>query len=505
MLARGARPLSVAAFTAAAAIRPEPHDARMLVESGGAIVRIAPDGTRRRLIDSGGDASYSPDGTLVAFTRGGDLWLANDDGSGQRDLTETANVTESEPSWTPDGTYLVYTATVGGTRQIRLLTLPTGPSVRIEASSAEEWSPTVARDGRLAFVTNRDGSPAIDVDRLGENTPAPFDSTPPETPPTDIRHLRWSPDGTRLLFTSAAADGTTSLVVDDGTTQTPVTQPGTAVHPVWSPAGTRIAFDDGSGHLRSIAADGGDQRELGAGAPLDWRVVPVGGPEFPNLVQRPPSGLVVMRGARGRWLLGFTSMVDNRGPGILWIRGARPRGSRVMKVRQLVRLVGGGVRVLPDSGELHYTVAPPHYHWHYLGFDRYELRRARDFALLVRDHKSGFCLADHWGTAIGIAHGPPRFLGDCDQFHPEARSVEEGSSVGYTDRYPAFFHGQNLDVTTVPAGPYWLVHRANSDYHLREERYDDDAASLLVRIGWPGGHGAAPVVTTLRACLKERC
>jgi hypothetical protein len=104
-----------------------------------------------------------------------------------------------------------------------------------------------------------------------------------------------------------------------------------------------------------------------------------------------------------------------------------------------------------------------------------------------------------------VAHGPPRFLGDCDQFHPEARAVEEGSSVGYTDRYPAFFHGQNLDVTHVPAGRYWLVHRANSDFHLREEHYGDDAASLLVRIAWPHGHEDAPVVTPLRTCLKERC
>ena len=130
-------------------------------------------------------------------------------------------------------------------------------------------------------------------------------------------------------------------------------------------------------------------------------------------------------------------------------------------------------------------------HWHYLGFDRHELRRAGDFALLVRDRKSGFCIADHWGTAIGVAHGPPRVLGDCDQFHPEARAVEEGSSIGYTDRYPANFHGQNLDVTHVSAGRYWLVHRANSDFHLRDEHHGDDAD--------------APVVTPLRACLKERC
>ena len=318
--------------------------------------------------------------------------------------------------------------------------------------------------------------------------------------------MRWSPDGTELVYTSVAADGTTSLVVDDGTTQTPITQPGTDERPVWSPTGSRIAFDDGHGSLQS-----GRGRRQRPARPRQRARRSTGGscrsatPKFPNLVQRPPSELVVTPGANGRWLLGFTSMVDNRGPGILQIRANRPQGSKVMLVRQLVQLAGGGTRVLPSSGELRYVVAPPHYHWHFLGFDRYELRRAGDFALLVRDHKSGFCIADHWGTAIGVPHGPPRFLGDCEQFHPEARAVEEGSSVGYTDRYPANFHGQNLDVTHVPAGLYWLVHRANSDFHLREEHYDDDAASLLVRIAWPQGHGDAPIVTPLRACLRERC
>ena len=176
-----------------------------------------------------------------------------------------------------------------------------------------------------------------------------------------------------------------------------------------------------------------------------------------------------------------------------------------MQVRQLIQLGSGGARVDPSSGELHYVVAPPHYHWHFLGFDRYELRSAGSYKLLVRDHKSGFCIADHYGTAIGVPHGPPRFLGNCEQFDPRARFVEEGSSVGYTDRYPANFHGQNLDISKVPAGNYWLVHRANSDFHLREAHYGDDAASLLVRIAWPSGHRAAPTVSTLRVCSQERC
>ena len=176
-----------------------------------------------------------------------------------------------------------------------------------------------------------------------------------------------------------------------------------------------------------------------------------------------------------------------------------------MQVRQLIQLGSGGARVDPSSGELHYVVAPPHYHWHFLGFDRFELHRVGDLKLLVRDHKSGFCLADHYGIARGIGHGPPRFLSSCAQFNPLARSVDEGTSIGYTDRYPAYFHGQSLDLTGVSSGRYWLVHQVNSTLGLREERYDNDTASLLVRITWPRGRNAAPRVRPLYTCLKERC
>src|SRR5262249_33729617 len=114
-LARGARPVIVAAV-AAAAIGPEPHDARLLGAAGSAVVAVTPEGTRRKLIDDAQDAAYSPDGTLVAFVRGGDLWLANADGSGRRKIVATPNVVESRPSWLPDGRALVYTADIAGRR-----------------------------------------------------------------------------------------------------------------------------------------------------------------------------------------------------------------------------------------------------------------------------------------------------------------------------------------------------------------------------------------------------
>ena len=72
-----------------------------------------------------------------------------------------------------------------------------------------------------------------------------------------------------------------------------------------------------------------------------------------------------------------------------------------------------------------------------------------------------------------------------------------GTSPGYTDRYPAFFHGQNVDITGVPAGTYVLLHRVNATMTLHELRYDNNAASVRIRLTWRGG---TPSVRVVRTC-----
>jgi hypothetical protein len=489
------------ALLAAAAVAVEPTAPRLLVARDGALVRVDPAGTgSRRLVADGGDAAWSPDGTLLVFVRNGDLWTANADGSGRRPIAHTPHVQESEPAWSPDGKRIAYTATIEGARQIREICPPGGESVRLAPGAGEVWSPAFSPDGkRIAFAT-ADGVSVANAD--GSNVVA-LDSP---TTSVNPRALDWSPDGRYLAYASDTDTGSTIVVAPvDGSPTLSISPDGAHDDgPVWSPDASRIVFTRDGAETHVTNADGTDDRDLGPGTVVDWRRVPLGTPLWPDLRQRPPSGLVVTSTGR-RFLLGFTSLVDNIGPGTLWIRGVRPAGSPSMNVTQLVYLRGGGVRVVRAAGHLHYTVAPPHYHWHLLGFEHYELRRAGDFRLVVRDRKSGFCIADHYGIAPGVRHGPPRFLGSCGQFDPRARSVEEGASVGYTDRYPAFFHGQQLDLTNVPAGRYWLVHRANEGLGLREERYDNDAASLLVRITWPGGRRAPPRVVSLSACMKERC
>jgi hypothetical protein len=334
------------------------------------------------------------------------------------------------------------------------------------------------------------------------------------------RDPAWSPNGKRLAFSGTLAGATRIWVVDLAVLEPQrLTGPsGADLRPDWSPDGGRLAF------TRAVAGDprtwvvpvrGGAARPVpGTDGDLDpdWvlaspKLAP--GPDqlLPDLDQQAPAGLVVLA-REGGFHLGFDSAVDSVGRGPLWIRGWRPPDSRTMRADQAIELRQGGKLLARGIGALRYEAHPPHRHWHFQALESYELRRASDHALVGRDRKTGFCLIDRYGRAsVRVPRvGLPRFVSDCGARQPDLQRVEQGSSRGYVDRYPAFFHGQDIELTAVPAGIYVLVHRANPSRRLRETRYSNNAASVRLRLTWPAGADAPPKVAVLRNCgASERC
>jgi serine protease len=223
---------------------------------------------------------------------------------------------------------------------------------------------------------------------------------------------------------------------------------------------------------------------------------------LPDLDQEIPSHLQVVADPShpGSYNLGFASAIRNIGDGPLIIEGHRAAATPVMTADQLIRRTDGSTDVVPGIGSLQYVTSPDHKHWHYRGFDRYELRRAGATDVLVRDQKSGFCLGDRYPVVtrdVQNAAPAPVYVGRCGLSHPELLQVDEGISVGYGDLYQAFLEYQDLPLTGLTNGHYVLIHRANSDRRIRELDYTNDASSVLLDLRW---RGRLPYLTLLRVC-----
>jgi hypothetical protein len=229
-------------------------------------------------------------------------------------------------------------------------------------------------------------------------------------------------------------------------------------------------------------------------------------PLLPDLDQEMPSGLELTRSGT-TWRLGFRSAVRNVGDGPLIIDGRRPSvRRRTMAADQVIVHAGAPRERVGGTGTLQYVRSSDHQHWHLLGFERYELRRPGGHKPLVEDRKTGFCLGDRYavtGIALPARVPDPVYTSRCGLERPGLLGIREGISVGYGDDYAANLEGQYLRLDGLRRGRYLLVHRVNAHRRLRELSYDNNAASLLLRLRW---QRRVPRVDVLAVCpASEHC
>ena len=224
------------------------------------IYSMLPDGREQSRLtstaDSGeGDATGSPDGRWIAYSRGGadepsSLWLMSRDGRNPRRLT-TGAVQDFYPTWSPDGTRLAFARYEGSNADIYTLRLADGVVTRLtlgeSADLGPDWSWT---NGRIAFTSNRTelnaeiysmASDGTDVRRMTVN-------------PNGDAQPSWSSSGAQLAFWGSRAEQTIYRVNADGTGLVPlVSRAFRPSAPHWSPtdAGGWIVFTGyrpGNGH-----------------------------------------------------------------------------------------------------------------------------------------------------------------------------------------------------------------------------------------------------------------
>jgi hypothetical protein len=235
-------------------------------------------------------AAWSPDGTELLGMReeitplDEKIVVVAGDGSGARFIAQGFGASGIFPGvWSPDGSRLAYVKAHGshGT-ELRIHTIArdgSGDAVLNTGSEplelASDYAPAWSPDGReIAFIGYRPRPD--DFPRSAFIVPANGASTPRQLLPEDAFGVAWAPDGGRLALLTGSSDfrfGDIVLVNRDGTGRILLSaQERTDAIPVWSPDGSRLAFTsirDGNEEIYVMNADGGDVQRLTDHAGLD--------------------------------------------------------------------------------------------------------------------------------------------------------------------------------------------------------------------------------------------
>lgn len=181
---------------------------------------------------------FSPNGQKIAFlsnVAGLKLAVMDVDGSHRQDLGAAVAYA---PSWSPDGTKLVYVSNRNGNNDLYLYDLTAGTDTRLTTNAATDDHPAWSPDGtKIAFASARSGGGDIYVYDVAGAT-----ETRLTVDPIIDNNPAWSPDSQWVVY-DAKSDGNLWKIKPDGTGLAQVTNnPGRDLNARWSPDGQWIAF-----------------------------------------------------------------------------------------------------------------------------------------------------------------------------------------------------------------------------------------------------------------------
>ena len=210
----------------------------------------------------------------------------------------------------------------------------------------------------------------------------------------------------------------------------------------------------------------------------------------PNLRIGPPTDLYVEHAGGGQVWLRATSDVRSRGLGPIELRGIR-NGWRKMRARQRIYRVGGGHLDVASRATLRFTDVGAYFggsYWKVHQLARFELRRVRGDGSLgpvVRTSpKLNYCLRDLERTRPGKRSPATRHYPACNQ-NPYRDRVTLGTSVGWSDIYPAPYEKQWIDVAGL-RGCFAFAMTVDPKSLLYESNEDDNTSSRRVRLPYQG-------------------
>jgi hypothetical protein len=201
----------------------------------------------------------------------------------------------------------------------------------------------------------------------------------------------------------------------------------------------------------------------------------------PTLTISKPSGMYYERRHSGRLVLRATSSLNSRGSGPIELRGTR-KGPNTMTAVQRIYRRGGGHITVRTGARLGFKSIPGQYrYWKLLNAARFELwsvdSRGRGVKRVRTGPKLYYCLRDLQRTRA-MARSPRfRHYPACSQ-DLRKRRLTLGTSVGWSDIYPATYHEQWIDVTglhgryrfVMIADPTDVIYTTNDGKPIRSSR-----------------------------------
>jgi hypothetical protein len=195
----------------------------------------------------------------------------------------------------------------------------------------------------------------------------------------------------------------------------------------------------------------------------------------------------------GRPLLRATSNVESRGQGPMELRGHR-NGWHTMRVNQRIHRKGGGRLVLRTHATLHFTDVGSYFggsYWKVHQLARFELRRLGPEGgvgpVIRTSPKLNYCLRDLERTRPGRRSPTYAHYPGCDQ-DPYTEAVTLGTSIGWSDIYPADYDKQWIDVSGL-RGCFVYEMTVDPKQLLFESDEHDNSSRRRVRLPYPGQPG----------------
>jgi len=205
---------------------------------------------------------------------------------------------------------------------------------------------------------------------------------------------------------------------------------------------------------------------------------------------RRPYDLYVERTPHGHVVLHSTSAIESRGKGPIEVHGKRI-GKKRMSVTQRIYRANGSHLDVQIPGSLRFKFIPGQGgYWKFADAARFQLwsldRNGKRKRLVQRGPKVYYCLRDLFRTSPSRRSPRQRVYPGCNQ-NPNKRRVTLGTSVGWSDVYPADYYEQYINVSGL-RGCFAFVLVADPKNHLFESNEDNNEGRRILRL--PFRHGA---------------